>query len=159
MDDRTTAIRQRGFWGKIRIDPQTLQCREWLPLNHHCLDVACVFEALSKLPNMRVRLDNSAGCKLLDAQIQRLAILALLHDAGKANLGFQEKVFDLKAPRAGHIRELAPLFEDASLNEALGRALEIETLAGWFDSPDSLDFFLLAAWSHHGSPIRFQQGD
>lgn len=142
-----------GYWGKIRNEPD--KPFAWLPLSQHCLDVACVFAALAELPAFRRKLAASAGIGLDNVHLQRLAVIALLHDVGKANLGFQDKPFDPKAPRAGHVRELAPFFAEAELQDRLVQALEAETLCGWFDSQESAQAFLTAAWSHHGKPQVF----
>ena len=147
-----------GFWGKIHTDEQGKPL-EWLSLTQHCLDVASVFAALLELPSIKRKLDASAGIILDETQCQRLAVISLLHDAGKANLGFQDKVFDQKAPRAGHVRELAPLFFESSLCEAFADALQIDILGVWFDTPEAMESFLLASWSHHGSPVKFIEGD
>jgi len=143
-----------GFWGKIQVDDAGA-IRQWLPLVQHSLDVAAVFSALVELPTIHRRLEVSAGTKLDNVQKQRLAVLALLHDVGKANLGFQKKAFD-KTLRAGHIRELAVFFSDENLQARLVQALEAETLCGWFDPPESALAFLTAAWSHHGKPQTFE---
>ncbi|QXP88313.1 CRISPR-associated helicase Cas3' [Methylococcus capsulatus] len=147
-----------GFWGKIRLG-QNGQTDQWLSLSQHSLDVASVFAALAELPAFHHKLKVSSGIELDGIQLQRLAVIALLHDVGKANLGFQDKVFDAKAPRAGHVRELAPLFDAPELCEAFATALDLDEIADWFDPPDSIEQFLLAAWSHHGAPVRFQTGD
>ena len=118
-----------------------------------------MFAALTDLPNIKRKLDASAGYSLDKVQCQRLAVIALLHDVGKANLGFQDKVFDQKAPRAGHVRELAPLFFESSLCELFADALHIDTLGNWFNSLEAMESFLLASWSHHGSPVKFVEGD
>jgi CRISPR-associated endonuclease/helicase Cas3 len=147
-----------GFWGKIHTDEQGKPL-EWLSLTQHCLDVASVFAALLELSGIKRKLDASAGLTLDENQCQRLAVIAFLHDVGKANLGFQDKVFDPEAPRAGHVRELAPLFFERSLCDAFADALQIDTLVDWFDTPEAMESFLLASWSHHGSPVKFIEGD
>ncbi len=142
------------FWGKIDCDAS-----RWLSLTCHSLDVALVFRALCDLPRVRHTLHNAAGSALSEVQCDRLGVLALLHDVGKANLGFQRKVFDLKAPRAGHIRELAPMFDpewfDSELQEQFAQALPPE-LPEWFADYTSCYSYLLASFSHHGRPVQFQ---
>ena len=152
-----TPIVSLGFWGKLNFGSDgTLN--EWLSLAQHCLDVAAVFYGMVCLPTIRFRLEASAGRPLNEIDLQRLAVIALLHDVGKANLGFQEKPFipSGEQARAGHIRELAPLFVDPELQGRLAEALDAETLSGWFASPESAEAFLVAAWSHHGKPQVFQ---
>ena len=141
-----------AFWGK-------LQEGHRLSLSQHCLDVALVFRTLVALPLVRRRMETSAASALSDTQLDRLAVIAHLHDLGKANLGFQDKPFKSSGIRAGHIRELAPLFFEPDLGDAMAKALEIDTLISWFDSDDALEGFLIAAWSHHGAPVRFDESD
>ena len=102
------------FWGKF--SPEVPKC---LPLAAHCLDVAVVFRSLCDLNGVRRSLESTTEEAVTDQQLDRLAVLAMLHDVGKANLGFQRKVFDPKTPRAGHIRELAPLLDGEALDEEL----------------------------------------
>lgn len=147
------------FWGKARLDPINGTLIAWHPLAEHCLDVAVTFRVLVALPVIRRRLVAAAGRRLSDTDLDRLAVFALLHDLGKPNLGFQDKILRPDAPRAGHVRELAPLFFEDDLNERLAVALDIETLAAWFAEPDECEALLIAALSHHGTPVRFDPGE
>ncbi|ROR32698.1 CRISPR-associated helicase Cas3' [Inmirania thermothiophila] len=149
------AASARLFWGK---------CTEGglLPLSCHALDVALTFRTLCGLPGIRRALEAAAGRHLHARDLDRLAVLALLHDVGKANLGFQYKVFPnppfKHAKSAGHVAELAALFDDAhpELNQAFARALQVKVLSGWFaEDGCGLEAFLLATWSHHGRPVSF----
>ncbi|RME48232.1 MAG: CRISPR-associated helicase Cas3' [Chloroflexi bacterium] len=144
------------FWGKFhRNGPEAC-----LPLSCHCIDVAVVFRHLCELPGIRRALECAAGRKLNNQDLDRLAVLAFLHDVGKANLGFQYKVYpDPPFKPAGHVAELAVLFDDEALNEAFAQALQVDSLAGWFaERGCGLDGFLLATWSHHGRPVHFENG-
>jgi CRISPR-associated endonuclease/helicase Cas3 len=58
-------------------------------LSQHCLDVAAGFEALLRRPVFRRAAERADGRPLDDATLDRLAVLAHLHDAGKLNAGFQ----------------------------------------------------------------------
>lgn len=148
-----------GFWGKLRLDACG-SIEAWLPLATHCLDVAWVFRYLAELPPYRRRLQVAAGVQeISDPQLARLAVIALLHDLGKANLGFQDKVCDASRARAGHIRELAPLLAEEALSARLVEAMDYPCLVGWFEPPDSLGSLLLATWSHHGDPVRFDAAE
>lgn len=118
-----------------------------------------VFRVLTSLPLVRRRLDVAAGEGLEPRQLDRLAVIACLHDIGKANLGFQDKPFATKAPIAGHIKELSPLFFEPALRNSLTNALKVDTLATWFRSLDALQQFLLAAWSHHGEPVQYDPAE
>jgi CRISPR-associated endonuclease/helicase Cas3 len=140
-----------GFWGKVRPSqdaPDRLFC---LPLTAHCLDVACVFRRLAGLPTVHSRLEGAAGGALDEISLDRLAVVALLHDLGKANLGFQAKLFDPQAAHAGHVREIAPLLFEPELAERLEAILG--QIADWFARPDDAVAYLLATWSHHGRPL------
>ncbi len=145
-----------SFWGKASAASDGTG-RAFLPLTDHCLDVAAVFHALASLPVVRSRLQQAAGAALSDAQLARLSVFACLHDLGKCNLGFQKKIFDPHSPRIGHVREIGPLLE-----EYAGRthdALRLDTLSKWVQSPPDLEGFLVAAWSHHGRPVRYDPAD
>jgi len=156
LSDRNAGIAPLGcgtFWGKY--DQKRGQ---WLPLTCHCLDVALVFRGLCDLNAIRRALNQAAERPLTDQQLDRLAVLAMLHDAGKANLGFQRKIFP-GAEQAGHIRELAPLLDpevcDEELHDAFIQALTPD-LATWFPDDEAAYSYLLASFSHHGRPVRFQ---
>src|SRR5690554_292131 len=142
------------FWGKFVLDGP--RC---LPLAAHCLDVGLVFRGLCDLKNIRRALVSACKAPLSDQQLDRLAVLAMLHDAGKANLGFQRKVLDPGAPRAGHVRELAPLLDFEALDDRLHEAFMHVLPSGfaeWFADEDSAYSYLLATFSHHGKPLRFK---
>ena len=147
------------FWGKARLDSATGALLAWLPLTDHCLDVAVTFRTLVALPVIRRRLEAAAGRSLTEIDLDRLAVFALLHDVGKPNRGFQEKILSTDAPRAGHIRELAPLFAEDALCQRFAAALEIDTLAAWFADPNECEALLIAAISHHGSPVIFNSSE
>ena len=142
------------FWGKF----SETSC---LPLTLHCLDVAQVFRLLSDLPGIRRALESAAKRALEVRDLARLAVLAMLHDVGKANLGFQYKVFP-KSPfkPAGHVAELGIMFDadHPDLNQPFAEALHVDALLSWFEDDGGLDGFLHATWSHHGRPVRFDQG-
>ncbi len=136
------------FWGKF--DPAN-QCS--LPLAAHCLDVALVFRALCDLPGFSRALNTITGTTLTVTQKARLAVLAGLHDLGKANLGFQQKIFD-PTIQAGHVRELTPLFLESSLQEQFVAALPSDMFT-WFASDENAYSYFLAVFSHHGRPVKF----
>ena len=147
------------FWGKFKNDKNGAIC---LPLAAHCLDVALCFRALCDLPAIRRPLNelvwHTTGRKLAETDFDRLAVICLLHDLGKANLGFQYKVFDPEAPRAGHIRELESLFDpyDSHLYKQVMVALDMDQLAGWFSDDVNACSYFMAAFSHHGRPVEFK---
>lgn len=151
---QSTSAHRCIFWAKFL--PKGPRC---LPLAAHCLDVALVFRGLCGLPGFRRTLAAATESSLSDQHLDRLAVLAMLHDVGKANLGFQFKVFDTRAPQAGHVRELAPLLDFEALDEDLHEAFMAQLpseLAGWFADEESAYSYLLAVFSHHGRPLRFK---
>ncbi len=137
------------FWGKYQS-----QTGESLSLLAHALDVAIVFRALCDLDGIKRALVGSTKTKLTDELLDRLSVLAMLHDIGKANLGFQTKIIPGHSERAGHIRELAPLFGDEILSEKFINALP-QGIEEWFSSAISADSYFFAIFSHHGRPVRF----
>ena len=148
-------------WAKSdRENPQRIHL-----LEHHLADVAACFEALLKQPTIRKRLARAGGLSDLDGTTAaRLCVLAALHDIGKVNIGFQAQIWrseDLpprrkKPPRMGHISDLVPVLE-----------YKDEETAGWFlndlgapeflmwdnDDGATASGLLIAAFSHHGTPL------
>lgn len=134
------------FWGKWRDGLH-------LPLAAHCLDVALVFRGLTQLTGQRRALEATAGGPLTDAQCDRLAVLAGIHDVGKVNWGFQEQ---WKNPRVGHVECFAPLLHlyhpDPVLHGRFTAVLPPE-LAHWWATDAALGHGICAALSHHGTPF------
>lgn len=121
-------------WAKRRprIDPV-----DWHPLADHCHDVAAVFEALLALPVIKARLAALAGKASLPALWKaRLAVLAFLHDFGKANHKFQRG-------EGGHIHEAMFPVLDASACRSSG----LDRLDDWSEYPYEI---IAATLSHHG---------
>lgn len=144
------------------IDPSTPpQCSPWGKyrahdnashhLAHHCADVAACFLALACLPVIRVRLERAAGRPLSPVVLERLAVIAFLHDAGKLHPGFQAKGWPSgiwKAPHAGHVREGVEIFCSQA---DIARNLCLEELHEWGLGENGA--LLFAAISHHGRPV------
>jgi len=138
-------------WGKTRPSAAHPGERIGLPLREHCADVAFVFRALASLAPFRSKLRAAAGSCITEAGLDRLAVLAFLHDLGKANRGFQAKLAGDPAATAGHVRELGPLLFEEDLTRRLESILD--DVADWFDPAEDCERFLLATWSHHGDPL------
>lgn len=141
----------RQPWGKFDAEAGTRH-----HLAHHCADVAACFLRLARLPAFRDRLNRATGEEALtDRQIERLAALVFLHDAGKLHPGFQSRGWpgeNWGVKPHGHVREGLELFLASSSGEGLGLAtdLHIESLVDW-----GIDYSLLhAVISHHGRPAR-----
>lgn len=152
---QSDAVQQQCiFWGKFVEDGPAC-----LPLVAHCLDVALVFRGLCDLDAVQRVLTQTGGGQLHEYWLDRLAVLAMIHDIGKANLGFQMKVFDAKAPRAGHIRELSLLLDvevlDSELHEAFVQCLP-EGMFNWFADDICAYSYFMASFSHHGRPLKFK---
>lgn len=143
-----------GFWGKLQRDDQGTTCA-WLPLVDHCIDVACVFRALCDLSAIARALEKAAGQPLAPEQLDRLAVLALLHDIGKCNHGFQAKADPKSKFTAGHTSEVGHLLAPGPWQEKLCAVLPVQELTDWFQPADSVIHFLIAAISHHGRPAQF----
>lgn len=139
-------------WAKLTSDGQG-KVTGFRSLRDHCLDVASVTRVLLEEPILRSRLARLAGVEGLNSdQRQRLAVLAGLHDLGKANLGFQNKGLG-RSPQAGHLGEVLAVLKEAEPEKAqeLIRAAELSTLLGWIDGGErALCEFLYVLFSHHG---------
>lgn len=141
-----------GFWGKAKMTQGTNDVEGWHPLKDHCIDVAITFRTLSEIPGIRRALFSSAGGELSSAQLDRLAVFAVLHDLGKFNRGFQGKLRP-GAPKVGHVIECLGLF---GLGAVGSEALRLKELGEWFHAGlESAQAMLLAAISHHGQPLSF----
>ncbi|HEY3354846.1 MAG TPA: CRISPR-associated helicase Cas3' [Polyangia bacterium] len=141
-----------GFWGKLdRVgdDPPVA----WHPLADHAADVGACCAALLEQRVLRQALARLAGRDELDqAQIDRLCVLAALHDAGKFNLGFQAKAGPRGARTAGHVREALALFGSGCAEaERFARAIGYDEIALWGEG-DAASSLLIAALAHHGRP-------
>lgn len=152
----SSAAPAKRAWGKLNPQSESGQ----YPLTDHMLDVAACFVALSRCPAIERALCRLSGLQapFPEALRWRLAVLAFLHDFGKANAGFQAKQFDRPPagwPQAcGHVDECLLVFDpDHPFSEPLGRLLPLAQIAAWGD--ESLgNNLLLASISHHGRPVQ-----
>lgn len=131
------------YWGKLDRNSQ-----ERLSLLAHCADVAAVFEALCRQPVYRQRLRGAFGRRPTEGDLARLCCLAALHDIGKVTRGFQNKATGTP-PLHGHIYPIPGLLTEQHL-EHLADCLP--WLCEWGDG-ETLRLLLVAAFSHHGTPI------
>ncbi len=96
---------------------------------------------------IRQRLNVAFETELTDTHLDRLAVLAGLHDLGKALKGFQDKLEDTPLTSRGHVVEaLAVLANSAQAREAIGLLI----LSEWFERTTDA---LYVAICHHGEPI------
>jgi CRISPR-associated endonuclease/helicase Cas3 len=100
-------MNQINAWGKLNQQGQSH------PLTAHMLDVAACFCAIARGVSVRRALTRAAGRSLTEIDLVRLAVLAFLHDVGKANAGFQAKWW-------GHAEQALPKGWPAPLAIAVG---------------------------------------
>lgn len=136
------------FWAKLTHDGDG-QIKGWLPLVAHSADVAAVLRSLFRETSLKNRLAAVSDSGLTEVQIQRLAALAALHDAGKANQGFQNRAFD-EQPTDDHLTPIVGLLATVEKRRAIGDALGLRDLTNWFDD---MGGWLRTTWSHHGWPV------
>jgi CRISPR-associated endonuclease/helicase Cas3 len=137
------------FWGKFRQGAEPNRSIEWHPLPHHCADVGAVAEALLALPVWRDRLTHIAGQEITDLCRARLSVIAVLHDIGKLNIGFQALGRSDLGPTAGHVREaLGALDQGATVFGCLA------PLNDWGEGTAGI---LESAICHHGKPYAMSE--
>lgn len=158
MSDRALLEDTQAF-GKLESDPDGNVLGRHLLIDH-MIDVAACLCRLARCRSIRRSLERSARRNLDERDIARLAVLAFLHDIGKANSGFQAKRWKNKIPpswpvqiTAGHGIEAVKLFQVSSAAEAIEPL--VEKICTWGDAADSL---LTASVSHHGRPIKDAPG-
>lgn len=142
-----------AFWGKLSTYPTGDQ---WHPLASHCADVAACTQRLLVATRLRQRLARWGGLSDLDeTQVERLAVIAALHDIGKYNYGFQNKSQPHPPFVHGHVDEVLALFGSAHdrLQRRLSAALPVDELESWAPESAALSL-LIAAVGHHGRPGR-----
>lgn len=132
-----------GFRAKASVDRTTPH-----PLFAHCADVAAVLERLiAPGTPLAARLAAAAQVEELHPRHRALFVyLAALHDMGKANHGFQEKLrpHPLVPPR-GHVKILLESWQGAALLPAVRELLRPLGLPG----RDAVELFA-ATIAHHG---------
>lgn len=130
------------------------------PLLDHMTDVAACFLAVAECTAVRRSLERTAGRKLEDSDLQRLAVLVFLHDVGKANAGFQSRRWQLPErppgywPTApfGHGPEGWELISGRVNNaEIYALGLPIAEIIAWGE--EGVTQLLQASISHHGRPL------
>ncbi len=144
------------FWAKLSRSPDSRSSGSYLSLPAHSLDVSVVFRRLANLPAFRRQLETSACHVFSDNDMDRLAVVSMLHDLGKPNRGFQAKQNPKARDTAGHVLEAAVFLFDETIQPRWPAPWIdlIQDMATWFDPPEeALCQILLAAVSHHGKPV------
>lgn len=144
--------RPTSFWGKFERNEDGA-FRAWHPLIDHSADVSACCRHLLSVTILRKRLALLAGLEdFCDAQLDRLAFFAALHDIGKYNLGFQNIARPGAPFTAGHVREVLALFGSEYQEAArLGEALGVDAWLPWGEDDASFQL-LIASIAHHGRP-------
>ncbi len=117
------------FWGKY-----VEETGARLPLAAHCLDVGLVFRRLCEVDNVRRSLQETTSVELTAVILDRLAVLAMLHDVGKVNSGFQKQILPNNPP-VGHVRELAAVVSEPDLLQRFFAVLPQELKTGFRKIP------------------------
>lgn len=150
-----------SFWAKLDHDDGG-NLVGWHPLIDHCADVAACFETLLAQRIIQLRLAQIGGLEELGSvRIHRLCVLAGLHDAGKYNIGFQNRRLSHPPFVAGHVKDVLALYKSASAGETAERfaaALGVEEMEGWTSDPQTLHRFLITSFAHHGRPVEVGLG-
>lgn len=136
------------LWAKLEHDKDG-RVQRWHPFIDHCADVAACFEAILRHTILGQRLARLIGQRALtDVQIARLTVLAALHDAGKANDGFQARARG--GPIVGHVHEFVCALSKGNTARALLKAVGSVHLQAFFGEPAA--HLLFASVGHHGRP-------
>ena len=131
-------------WAKLQRDADDKIIAS-LPLVDHCLDVGAALTAI--LPSWAPYLEAAAGRPLTEQDRDRLIVLAVLHDLGKANRGFQART-DRSRPPIGHTGPVAALLRDPVLKQGAAAGLLRAIIADW-----GVVDHLAAVMAHHGKPL------
>lgn len=142
------------LWAKLspRDEPA-----HWHPLEDHCLDVACVAEALLALPTWRARLANLGLPVEDEAARHAVCVLVGLHDLGKFSPGFQRAWRGSGGVAARDSHTNAGLSLISPQRRAAGPAKDIVArLADMLD--DDWLSLLVGSICHHGGPPQDMDG-
>lgn len=121
-------------------------------LTGHCLDVAHAAHQMMLGSVLRTRMEAACGQQFSDSHINRLAVLAGLHDTGKALSGFQQRI------RSGHTVAHTHLV-NGHVPEALAAimarqdvqdAIHVKALTRWFSDVSAA---LICSICHHGGAV------
>ena len=154
---------RKEAWGKLKKNDEGV-LTDRLGLLEHSIDVAAVARAFLNLPTHQHRMQRLAGRELDQIDLDRLSLLAFLHDLGKTCTGFQSKCLSgedraslLKSAgisgsgiECGHTAILGALLHHTERCRRLAESVCIGEIDNW----GGLDLWL-AAVSHHGRPLNF----
>src|SRR5215204_1823395 len=131
-----------------KTDPKTGATRS---LVGHSLDVANAVLAMLTHSVARERLSTAAGLSLTAVHVDRLAVLAGVHDFGKASNGFQERIRGVSRG-TGHVAEAVAAVRATvpGLSDKLLAALRADLVDDWCEEPLAMLYALLC---HNGEPV------
>ncbi|MCB1817224.1 MAG: CRISPR-associated helicase Cas3' [Gammaproteobacteria bacterium] len=149
-------MRRNDAFGKLERCASKGETTNWLPLLDHLVDVAYCVERICRCNSVRRALTSAAQRELDGADLARLAVIALLHDIGKASSSFQSKRWAAgQRPGywpnpSGHGAQAIYLFQDDEKVAHLLDALPVQEMVNW---GAALIPLLYASFSHHGRPL------
>jgi CRISPR-associated endonuclease/helicase Cas3 len=114
----------------------------------HCHHVATMARRLMASPVLRRRLDAAFGATLSETHLDRLTILAGIHDLGKALKGFQDKLEPSPIISNGHVAEALAVLS-TRLRDVIA-AIQLPLLSSWFDGVTDAVYTSIC---HHGEPV------
>jgi CRISPR-associated endonuclease/helicase Cas3 len=126
---------------------KTAPSGETCSLLDHCRHVAVMARRLMASPVLQRRLSTAFEVNVTEQHLDRLAILAGLHDFGKALKGFQDKLEGTPLTSRGHVSEALAVLANSA---AVQSAIQLPLLAEWFDP---VHHALYATICHHGQPV------
>jgi CRISPR-associated endonuclease/helicase Cas3 len=93
------------------------------------------------------RLSVAFEADLTTAHLDRLAVLAGMHDLGKALKGFQDKLENTPLTSRGHVAEALAVL---ATNPDVQAAARVPILSDWFENATDA---LYVSLCHHGEPV------
>jgi CRISPR-associated endonuclease/helicase Cas3 len=126
---------------------KTAPTGEICSLIKHCHHVAVMARGLMASPILRRRLATAFEIDLTDTHLDRLAILAGIHDLGKALKGFQDKLEGTLLTSRGHVAEALAIL---ATKPDTRNAVRLPLLFEWFER---LSDALYVSICHHGEPV------
>jgi CRISPR-associated endonuclease/helicase Cas3 len=138
---KTVAMKLDQPWAKTGLNAETCS------LVSHCHHVAVMTRRLMRSPVLRCRLAVAFDINLTEIHLDRLAILAGVHDLGKALKGFQDKLEGTTLTSRGHVAEALAVLAS---NVDVRNAAQVPLLSAWFESPTDALFVSIC---HHGEPV------
>src|SRR5262249_6632277 len=120
---------------------------ETCSLTTHCHHVAVMARQLMASPVLRQRLSTAFETDLTDTHLDRLAILAGIHDLGKGLKGFQDKLEDTSFTSRGHVAEALAVLANST---DIRNAARLPLLSQWFECTADAIYVSIC---HHGEPV------